>query len=94
MGLPLEAVCGVMYMSILIARLVGDYQQFIENRDWDFRNLGGLIAALEGTRGSYSTTQTTTSKESGGEFAQALGIAATLVGAFYGVPVPPPSGED
>lgn len=60
-----------------------DYQQFTENRDWDFRALGGLIGALEGTKGSYSTTQTTTSKESGGELAQALGIAATLVGAFY-----------
>jgi hypothetical protein len=60
-----------------------DYQQFIEDRDWDFRNLGGLIAALEGTKGSYATTSETTTKESGGEFAQALGIAATLVGAFY-----------
>lgn len=63
-----------------------DYQQFTENRDWDFRNLGGLIAALEGTKGSYGTTSTGTTESSGGEFAQALGIAATLVGAFYGGP--------
>ncbi len=63
-----------------------DYKQFIENRDWDFRNLGGLIASLEGTKGSYSTTQTTETKSSGGEFAQALGIAAMLVGTFYGGP--------
>lgn len=60
-----------------------DYSQFIENRDWDFRNLGGLIAALEGTRGSYSTKHTSTEETSGGEVAQALGIAATLVGAFF-----------
>ena len=63
-----------------------DYSQFIENRDWDFRNLGGLIAALEGTKGSYTTKQTATEESSGGEIAQAIGIAATLVGAFYGGP--------
>jgi len=63
-----------------------DYQQFIEERDWDFRNLGGLIAALEGTKGSYGTTTTSETKQSGGELAQALGIAATLVGVFYGGP--------
>lgn len=60
-----------------------DYKQFIESRDWDFRALGGLIGALEGTKGSYSTTQTTESKESGGELAQAMGLAAVLVGAFF-----------
>lgn len=60
-----------------------DYQQFVENRDWDFRSLGALIAALEGTKGSYSTTQTTTEETSGGEFAQAIGLAATLIGTFY-----------
>ena len=60
-----------------------DYKQFIEDRDWDFRNLGGLIAALEGTKGSYSTTTSTKSEESGGGIAQAIGLAATLVGAFY-----------
>ena len=70
-----------------------DYKQFIENRDWDFRNLGGLVAALEGTKGSYGTSSTTTSTSSGGEVGQALGLAATLVGAFYGVPIPPPTGD-
>lgn len=75
---------GATDRSIQQAMADFDYQQFTENRDWDFRALGGLIGALEGTKGSYSTTQTTTSKESGGELAQALGIAATLVGAFYG----------
>lgn len=60
-----------------------DYQQFVENRDWDFRSLGAIIAALEGTKGSYSTEQKTTTKESGGGVAQAIGLAATLIGAFY-----------
>lgn len=77
---------GATDRSIQQAMADFDYQQFIEDRDWDFRNLGGLIAALEGTKGSYSTTATTEEKTSGGEFAQALGIAATLVGAFYGGP--------
>ena len=60
-----------------------DYSQFREGRDWDFRNLGGIIAALEGTRGSYSTTQTSTEESSGGELAQAMGLVATLMGAFF-----------
>jgi hypothetical protein len=60
-----------------------DYKQFIEGRDWDFRSLGAVIAALEGTKGSYTTTQTTTEKTSGGELAQAMGLAATLIGTFY-----------
>lgn len=60
-----------------------DYQQFVEDRDWDFRQLGGLIAALEGTKGSYSTTTTTESKKSGGGFAQIIGIAALIMGAIF-----------
>jgi hypothetical protein len=60
-----------------------DYGQWVEARDWDFRALGAIIASLEGTKGSYTTTQTTKSKESGGELGQALGIAATLVGAYF-----------
>ena len=63
-----------------------DYQQFVEERDWDFRSLGALIASLEGTKGSYGTTQTTTEKSSGGELGQAIGLAATLIGTFYGGP--------
>lgn len=60
-----------------------DYQQFTEERDWDFRALGGLLSALQGTKGSYSTTQTSETKQEGGEFAQAIGLVATLMGAFY-----------
>jgi hypothetical protein len=61
-----------------------DYQQFVEERDWDFRSLGALIASLEGTKGSYETKQTSTETTSGGELGQALGLAATLIGTFYG----------
>lgn len=60
-----------------------DYQQFVEDRDWDFRNLGGLIAALEGTKGSYTTQTVNASSSSGGGVAQAIGVAAVLIGAFY-----------
>lgn len=60
-----------------------DYSQFIEGRDWDFRNLGGLLAALQGTQGSYSTTQTKTETTSGGEIAQVMGLVATVMGAFF-----------
>lgn len=74
---------GATDRGIQQASLDFDYQQFIENRDWDFRSLGAVIAALEGTKGSTPTTQTTESKESGGEIAQAMGLAATLIGAFY-----------
>lgn len=71
-----------------------DYSQFIEDRDWDFRSLGAVIAALEGTKGSYTTTQTTKSKESGGELAQAMGLAATLIGTFYNPAGVVTGGED
>jgi len=58
-----------------------DYQQFREGRDWDVRNLAGLLSAIQGTQGSYSTTTTTTEKQSGGAASQLLGLAATIGGA-------------
>lgn len=77
---------GAIDRTIQQAMLDFDYQQFIEERDWDFRSLGALIAGLEGVKGSTTTTQTSEQTQSGGEFAQALGIAATLIGTFYGGP--------
>lgn len=74
---------GATDRSIQQAILDFDYTQFIENRDWGFRQLGGLISALEGTKGSYTTTQTSTTESKGGGFAQALGLGAALLGAFY-----------
>lgn len=61
-----------------------NYQQFIEARDWDFRALGGLVGALEGTKGSYTTKQTTETEQGGGMgLAQWIGVAAAVIGAFY-----------
>jgi len=62
-----------------------DYMQFIEGRDWDWKQLMGVVSALEGTQGSYSTTQTstTTEQESGGGAAAAIGAIAQVVGAMY-----------
>lgn len=74
---------GATDRAIQQAMMDFDYQQFVEERDWDFRSLGAVIAALEGTKGSYSTTTTTEEKTSGGGVAQAIGLAATLIGAFY-----------
>lgn len=74
---------GATDRGIQQAMLDFDYQQFIEERDWGFRSLGALISALEGTKGSYTTTQTTESEQKGGGLAQAIGIGAALVGAFY-----------
>ena len=74
---------GATDRGIQQAMLDFDYQQFIEERDWGFRSLGALISALEGTKGSYTTSQTTESEQSGGGVAQAIGVAATLIGAFY-----------
>ena len=74
---------GATDRSIRQAMADFDYQQFTEGRDWDLRNLGGLLAALQGTQGSYSTTQTQTTEQKGSALGQALGIATTLIGAFY-----------
>jgi hypothetical protein len=59
-----------------------DYQQFIESRDWDFRQLMGVVSALEGTKGSYSTTQSETSETKAGA-AQVVGAIAQVVAAAY-----------
>jgi hypothetical protein len=60
-----------------------DYGQFVEGRDWDIRNLSSMLAALQGIQGSYTTQTVTKEKTSGGGFSQALGLAATVAGAFY-----------
>ncbi len=60
-----------------------DYQQFIENRDWDFRGLGAITGAIEAIRLAMPSEQTSETTTSGGELAQAIGLTATLIGAFY-----------
>jgi hypothetical protein len=62
------------------AKLDFDYQQFIENRDWNIRNLGPLIESL---RVPASSTQTDTTREKGGALGQILGAAATVATAYF-----------
>lgn len=60
-----------------------DYNTFLENRDWDVRKLGPLLASLRGTQGHYDTTTTGTQKDKGDPFGQIVGLGATLAGSFY-----------
>lgn len=59
-----------------------DYGQFIEGRDWDAKNAGIITNVLQGLRGSYSESETTTTKQKGSVMGQILG-AATTIGAAY-----------
>lgn len=60
-----------------------DYQQFIEERDWDFRQLMGVISALEGTKGSYSTRQTSKTEVKSDNTAEVVGAIAQIVSSAY-----------
>lgn len=55
-----------------------DYQQFVENRDWDVRNLQPLLASLQVP---HSTTTTQQSK--GSTLGGLIGMGATLAGAYF-----------
>lgn len=63
-----------------------DYQQFIEERDWEGKNAAYLTDVLRGLKGSYSETQTakTEETEEGNVLGQVLGIAGAVVGFIYG----------
>lgn len=58
------------------ANLDFNYQQFVENRDWDITNLEPLIRAL-GTTGQPGANP------KGDNTAAALGAAATIAGAYF-----------
>lgn len=73
---------GAVDRSIQQAMKDFDYQQFLEERNWDVTNLAGLLSAIQGTQGSYSTTTTTKEKTSGGGFSQVLGLVAMAAGAM------------
>ncbi len=60
-----------------------DYKQFTEERDWDFRNLAGLISSIQGTKGSYSTTQTSTTENQEDKTAETVGMIMQVVAAMY-----------
>jgi len=61
-----------------------DFMQFMEERDWDWRQLGGIIAALEGTKGSYGTTTTAETEQKSNGAAAILGIIGAVIGGIYG----------
>jgi hypothetical protein len=56
-----------------------DYQQFLENRDWDVNNLQPLFQAVGGATGGPAQQQVPRNNTAG----QLLGLASTLVG-YYG----------
>lgn len=60
-----------------------DWGQFVEERDWDFRQLMGVVSALEGTKGSYSTTQTGETVVQKDNTAEIVGAIATVVASAY-----------
>ena len=53
---------GAVSRDVQQAQLDFDYQQWVEGRDWDIRGLGALLTAIQGTKGSYQTTTTSTSE--------------------------------
>lgn len=65
------------------AMLDFDWQQWVEERDWDFRQLMGVISSLEGTKGSYSTTQTSTTEVKSDNTAEIVGAIAQIVAGAY-----------
>lgn len=73
---------GATDRNIQQAMMDFDYQQFIEERDWDIRNLAGLLAAIGGTQGSYGTTTTTETEQKANPMSQVLGFATTILGAY------------
>ena len=74
---------GALDRGIQQAAMDFDYQQFVEERDWDFRALSGLLASIQGTKGSYSTLQTTTERTSTDNSMEIVGAIAQVVAAIY-----------
>ena len=60
-----------------------DWQQWVEERDWDFRRLMGVVSSLEGTKGSYSTEQLSTTEVKTDNTAEIIGAIAQVVAAGY-----------
>jgi hypothetical protein len=77
---------GAVDRSIQQAMKDFDYQQFMEERNWDVTNLSGLLAAIQGTHGSYTTTQTTKEQQSGNTFSQVMGLVSMAAGFMMGNP--------
>ena len=75
---------GATDRGIQQAMLDFDWQQFVEERDWGFRQLMGVVAALEGTKGSYGYTQTSKTEVKKDSTAEVVGAIAQVVAAAYG----------
>lgn len=75
---------GATDRSVQQALMDFDWQQFVEERDWGFRQLMGVVSALEGTKGSYTTTQTTKEEVKKDNTAEVVGAIAQIVAAAYG----------
>ena len=60
-----------------------DWQEWVTERDWDFRQLMGVIASLEGTKGSYGTESTSETVVKTDNTAEVVGAIAQVVSAAY-----------
>lgn len=79
---------GASGRSIEQANLDFDYGQFLEARDWDVNNLNNLISAIQGVNSTAGTTQTDyKKKDKKSTWGTILGIAGTVVGAYFGGPM-------
>lgn len=63
------------------AQLNFNYQQFIENRDWDVTNLQPLLNSIDAAKGTSQTSISTPA--SGSAIGTAIGAAATVAGAYF-----------
>lgn len=63
------------------AQLNFNYQQFVENRDWDVTNLQPLLNSIDASKGVSQTSINTPA--SGSALGTALGAAATVAGAYF-----------
>jgi hypothetical protein len=71
---------GLLDREVRQAAMDFDYQQFIENRDWDLRGLSALLASIQGTKGSYRTETTSTTKVKEDNTAEVVGGVVQLIG--------------
>lgn len=74
---------GATDRGIQQAMLDFNWGQFVEERDWDFRQLMGVVSALEGTKGSYTTVQTGETVVEKDNTAEIVGAIATIVASAY-----------
>jgi len=59
-----------------------DYQQFVEERDWGGKQAALLTDVLQGLKGSYSTKQTSKSKQKAG-LSDYVGAAVAIGGGIF-----------